>query len=56
MAPPRTDSRLITVENAARVPWIEAPEKVFGGIETFLDGAWPESAHVVEALDPAAGA
>jgi proline iminopeptidase len=38
------NARLVTVENAAHVPWIEAPEKVFGGIETFLDGAWPEAA------------
>jgi proline iminopeptidase len=50
------DARLITVENAAHVPWIEAPERVFGSIETFLDGAWPEAARVVTALDPAAGA
>jgi pimeloyl-ACP methyl ester carboxylesterase len=47
------DARLITVEDAAHVPWIEAPEKVFGGMETFLDGAWPEAAQVVAALDPA---
>jgi proline iminopeptidase len=38
------NARLVTVENAAHVPWIEAPEKVFGCIETFLDGMWPEAA------------
>jgi proline iminopeptidase len=42
------DARLIAVENAAHVPWIEAPEKVFGAIQTFLDGA----AQVVDALNP----
>ena len=46
------DARLVTVENAAHVPWIEAPEKVFGSIETFLDGAWPEAAQKVASLDP----
>lgn len=38
------DARLVTVEKAAHVPWIEAPEKVFGSIEAFLDGAWPDAA------------
>jgi pimeloyl-ACP methyl ester carboxylesterase len=38
------DARLLTVLNAAHVPWIEAPELVFGAIETFLAGAWPEDA------------
>ena len=46
------NARLLTVENAAHVPWIEAPEKVFGAIETFLDGAWPEGAEEVKSLDP----
>lgn len=45
------DARLVTVDNAAHVPWIEAPENVFGAIETFLDGAWPEAAEVVKSLD-----
>ena len=44
------DARLVTVENAAHVPWIEEPEKVFGGIETFLDGAWPTLAQVVDTI------
>ena len=48
------NARLITVENAAHVPWIEAPEKVFGSIETFFDGAWPNAAEEVKSLDPAA--
>jgi pimeloyl-ACP methyl ester carboxylesterase len=50
------DARLISVQNAAHVPWIEAPEKVFGSIEAFLDGEWPEAAQKVVSLDPGAGA
>jgi proline iminopeptidase len=42
------DARLVTVENAAHVPWIEDPVKVFGAVETFLGGAWPETAETVE--------
>jgi proline iminopeptidase len=38
------DARLLTVDNAAHVPWIEAPELVFGAVETFLGGAWPTTA------------
>jgi pimeloyl-ACP methyl ester carboxylesterase len=46
------DARLLTVENAAHAPWVERPEVVFGGIQTFLDGAWPEGARKVTAVDP----
>jgi proline iminopeptidase len=45
------DARLVTVENAAHAPWIEAPELVFGSIQTFLDGAWPEPAEKVTSLE-----
>jgi proline iminopeptidase len=45
------NARLVTVENAAHLPWIEAPEKVFSSIKAFLDGTWPEAAHKVESLD-----
>jgi len=38
------DARLVTVEGAAHLPWIEAPDKIFGSIKTFLDGAWPDAA------------
>lgn len=38
------DARLVTIEEAAHAPWIEAPETVFGSIETFFGGAWPETA------------
>ena len=45
------DARLVTIDIAAHVPWIEARERVFGSIETFLDGAWPEAAEKVKSLD-----
>lgn len=48
------EARLVTVRNAAHAPWIEAPEQVFGAIETFLDGAWPEGAEKVESLEASA--
>ncbi len=32
-------ARLVTIENAAHAPWIEAPDVVFGAIESFLDAA-----------------
>jgi len=41
------DARLVTVENAAHAPWIEAPELVFGSIKTFFAGGWPEVAEIV---------
>ncbi len=41
------DARLLTVANAAHIPWIEAPELVFGAVKTFLDGSWPERAEKV---------
>ena len=44
------DARLVTVDNAAHVPWIEAPDLVFGAIDTFLDGGWPETSERVSAL------
>jgi proline iminopeptidase len=47
------NARLVTVENGAHAPWIEEPDRVFGAIEAFLDGAWPESAEKVEALEMA---
>ena len=38
------NARLLTVEDAAHAPWIEAPEQVLGPIQTFLDGEWPDAA------------
>lgn len=46
------NARLLTIENAAHAPWIEAPEEVFGTIEEFLNGAWPSAAETIEVLDP----
>ncbi|SPE43366.1 hypothetical protein SBA3_900021 [Candidatus Sulfopaludibacter sp. SbA3] len=31
------------MENAGHAPWIEAPETVFGSLQSFLDGEWPEA-------------
>lgn len=47
------NARLITIENAAHVPWVEAPEIVFGAIAEFLSGRWPAAARRVESLEPA---
>lgn len=48
------NARLLTVSNAGHVPWIEQPELVYGAIETFLSGAWPEAAEKITVLDPEA--
>jgi pimeloyl-ACP methyl ester carboxylesterase len=47
------NARLVTVDNAAHVPWIEDPAKFSRALETFLNGAWPEAAEKVESLDEA---
>jgi proline iminopeptidase len=41
------NARLVTVHHAAHAPWIEAPERVYRSIETFLNGEWPEDAETV---------
>jgi pimeloyl-ACP methyl ester carboxylesterase len=38
------DARLVGVENAGHMPWIESPAEVLGAIETFLAGEWPAQA------------
>jgi len=38
------NARLVTVENAGHMPWIEKPGVVFDALQTFLDGAWPSAA------------
>lgn len=43
------NARLLTIENAAHVPWIEAPQLVFSSIDRFLRGDWPEHARPVHA-------
>ncbi len=45
------NARLLTIEDAAHVPWIEAPDAVYGAIRTFLNGAWPEPAERVRRVD-----
>ncbi len=46
------NARLVTVENAAHAPWIEAPEMVFTAITDLLNGKWPNTAEKVKSLDP----
>ena len=41
------NARLLTVDQAAHVPWIEAPNLVYGAIETFFGGAWPPAAEQI---------
>ena len=38
-----SNARLVSVENAGHMPWIESPEEVLGAIATFLAGRWPEA-------------
>ena len=47
------NARLVTIDNGGHAPWIEAPDIVFGAIDTFLDGEWPAAAERVDVLDPA---
>ena len=46
------DARLVTFEQVSHALWIEAPEKVFGAIDTFLCGSWPQDSENVNSLDP----
>lgn len=46
------DARLLTIDDAAHVPWSEAPEIVYGTVETFLDGHWPSAAEQVRSTEP----
>jgi len=48
-------ARLLTVENAAHAPWVEAPELVVPAIEVFLRGAWPREAESLKVLARAEG-
>jgi proline iminopeptidase len=32
------NAHLLSLDNVAHAPWLEAPERVFGAIQTFLDG------------------
>ena len=42
------NARLLTIENVAHIPWIEAPEIVFPAITDFLGGKWPAAAEKVK--------
>jgi proline iminopeptidase len=44
------NARLLSVENTAHAPWIEAPAKVLNSIQRFLNGDWPDDAERVTAL------
>ena len=41
------DARLVTVEHAGHMPWIESPAEVLGAAATFLSGEWPASAEQI---------
>jgi pimeloyl-ACP methyl ester carboxylesterase len=41
------DTRLLTIDGAAHQSWADAPERVFGAIDRFLSGEWPQEATVV---------
>jgi len=44
------NARLLTIDNAAHAPWIEAPDRVLGPIKTFLNGTWPDASERIESL------
>ena len=44
-------ARLITIDGAAHMSWIEFPELVFPSIDAFLNGQWPEQAEPVKSLE-----
>ena len=46
------NARLITLEEVSHAPWIEAADEVSLAMETFLNGEWPESAEIVQYLEP----
>jgi len=45
------NARLISIEGAAHMSWVEFPEIVFPAVELFLSGQWPDEAEVVKSLD-----
>ena len=38
------NARLLSVEGAGHMPWVDQPETVRGAIETFVGGSWPPGA------------
>ena len=45
------NARLITIDGAAHMSWVEFPEIVFPSIDLFLNGQWPEQAETVKSLE-----
>lgn len=45
------NARLITVDGAAHMSWVEFPELVFASIDVFLNGEWPVQARLVKSLE-----
>lgn len=43
------NARIVRVSGAGHLPWLEEPELVFGAIDRFLRGAWPDEAVLVAA-------
>jgi pimeloyl-ACP methyl ester carboxylesterase len=41
------NARLLSVDETAHAPWIEAPDKVLNSIQLFLNGSWPNEAERV---------
>ena len=50
------NARLLTVKGGAHCAWADDPELVFGAIDTFLRGSWPNAAEQVTQLEPPATA
>jgi proline iminopeptidase len=44
------EARLVTIDEGAHAPWIEAPEKMFGAVGEFFDGRWPAAAEKVASV------
>jgi len=49
------DARLITIDGAAHMSWVEFPEIVFLSIDAFLKGQWPEKAEKPQATGHSTG-
>lgn len=45
------NARLITIDGAAHMSWVEFPEIVFPSMDVFLNGQWPEQAEIVKTLE-----
>jgi pimeloyl-ACP methyl ester carboxylesterase len=45
------NARLITIDGAAHMSWVEFPEIVFPSIDLFLKGRWPPQAQPVKSLE-----